>query len=113
MSLRLTWRSRGTRQKRRAPQLYVETVEKPQIGTILLKQLAEAKSWIEIEVEIHLKLRQSLHRRHFALSLSSMDTTALLLRCADSGETRSENRVFLQSRYVVHTKRAEEQIGVG
>ena len=50
-------------------------------------------------MKIHLEPRQNLHRGRFALSLSSVDTTALILHCADSGETRPENGVFLQSRY--------------
>ena len=49
-------------------------------------------------MEIHLKLRQSLHRERLAQLLGLMTTTARSLRCADSGETRSENRVFLQAR---------------
>lgn len=51
-----------------------------------------------MEIEIHLKADQSLHRRHFALLLNSLDTTALFLHRVDSGETGSEKRVFLQSR---------------
>ena len=47
---------------------------------------------------IHLEPRQSLHRKHFAATLSLTGTAALLLRYADSGESLFENRVFLQSR---------------
>ena len=49
-------------------------------------------------MEIHVKTPQNLHARRFAYSLSSTDTTALLLHCVDSGETVSGKGFFLQLR---------------
>src|SRR3990170_8512703 len=63
-------------------------------------------------MEMHQESRQSLHRRRSALSLSLTDTMVLLLRCADCGKTRSENRVFLQSRLAARDRTAHREAAV-
>lgn len=74
----------------------VETVEKLQIGTILLKQLAEAKSWMEMEIPT--KARQSLRDKDLNTLPEAVSISAVLLSCIAADSSACEKGLFLQSR---------------
>ncbi len=74
----------------------VEAVEKPQIGTNLLKKLAEEKS--KMGMEIPMKARQSLRGKDLNTLPKEASTSAVLSSCIASDSLACEEGLFLQPR---------------